>query len=178
MIMPHFTSQTVSIFSQLSGDWLLLAEVEEDPWLPDTRTLSPHSMMDAETVTIVISIQESNLIMNASAKLWCVVLVSVSTPPRLMPGCYNGDSKYGIALQTANTGEGNLQKVIRRFLWRPKYKIAMSFSSFSSVQNRPLWQDLVPKYDPVLVRPERPFSITITLVLIHTTVCTGSLLRL
>ena len=67
--------------------------------------------MDAESVTIVISIQESNLLMNASAKLWCVVLVSVSTPPRLMSGCYNVDSKYGIALQTANTGQDDLQKV-------------------------------------------------------------------
>ena len=177
MIMPHFTSQTVSIFSQLSGDWLLLAGVEEDPWLPDTRTLSPHSMMDAETVTIVISIQESNLLMNASAKLWCVVLVSVSTPPRLMPGCYNVDSKYGIASQTANTGEWHLQKVIWRFLWRPKC-LSHRFHLFKTGQYPLLWQDLAPKYNPVLVRPERLFSITITLVLIHTTVCTGSLLRL
>ena len=56
---------------------MLLAEVEEDPWLPDTRTLSPHSMMDAESVTIVISIQESNLLMNAAARaLMCGVTVN------------------------------------------------------------------------------------------------------
>ena len=84
--MPHFTfqvpAQPVSIFSQLSGDWLLLAVVVEDPWLPDTTTLSPHSMMDAESVTIVISIQESNLLMNAAAKalmLMCGVSVGVNT---------------------------------------------------------------------------------------------------
>ena len=52
----------------------------EDPWLPDTTTLSPHSMMDAESVTIVISIQESNLLMNAAAPaLMCGVRVSVNT---------------------------------------------------------------------------------------------------
>ena len=141
MIMPHFASQTVSIFSQPSGDWLLLAEVEEDPWLPDTRTLSPHSMMDAESVTIVISIQESNLLMNASAKLWCEVLVSVSTPPRLMSGCYNVDSKYGIALQTANTGHRNAT-FLAKFIWTfegfygMQNNNVMYCSSFKSAQNR------------------------------------------
>ena len=59
---------------------MLLAGVVEDPWLPDTTTLSPHSMMDAESVTIVISIQESNLLMNAAAKaLMCGVRVSVNS---------------------------------------------------------------------------------------------------
>lgn len=37
-------------------------------------------MMDAESVTIVISIQESNLLMNAAAKaLMCGVRVSVNS---------------------------------------------------------------------------------------------------
>lgn len=42
LIMPHFTFQSVSIFSQLSEDGLPLAGVVEDPRFPDTRTLSPH----------------------------------------------------------------------------------------------------------------------------------------
>ena len=99
--------------------------------------------------------------------------MSVSTPPRLMSGCYNVDSKYGIALQTANTGHRNATFLA---------KFICTFGGFYDIQNSSVLQcnernahrfrllktGQAKNITPCLL-DLRLFSITITLVLIHTT---------